>query len=303
MPWALPAVLRRTILRVGSGKYRGFNDSHLCQKLHSRRDLSVSGRAYAAFCAAKLGSPQKRRPRRYRARRLRRPRFGNDVFHRTPAVMTGWKVAAPNLRSRLAGRRHQPDPLRSFFNSKGKHPRLISVPARHGFRARRAAQPYRDRHGISSATIPTGPWPNNWLENNLPLNRPGSGRTRIQQIPPTLPKPKAASERAWPPPGPPGQRTPPRPRPAISSPPTKSSPASAPTTTSASPSPLAKRKATPFPPPALRSRPLPQLPLSARGRPDHVITFGAHSIALRRCLPNAATPAPPANSPTASMPS
>ena len=35
MPWALPAALRRTILELARGKYQDFNDSHLCQKLHS----------------------------------------------------------------------------------------------------------------------------------------------------------------------------------------------------------------------------------------------------------------------------
>ena len=42
MPWALSAALRRTILELARGKYQGFNDSHLCQKLHSQENLSVS---------------------------------------------------------------------------------------------------------------------------------------------------------------------------------------------------------------------------------------------------------------------
>jgi len=42
MPWALPAALRRTILELARGKYLGFNDSHLCQKLHSEENLVVS---------------------------------------------------------------------------------------------------------------------------------------------------------------------------------------------------------------------------------------------------------------------
>ncbi|MGA8619994.1 MAG: hypothetical protein WB660_15910, partial [Candidatus Sulfotelmatobacter sp.] len=39
-PWALPAALRRSILELA--QYHGFNDSHLCQKLHSEEHLSVS---------------------------------------------------------------------------------------------------------------------------------------------------------------------------------------------------------------------------------------------------------------------
>jgi len=42
MPWALPAALRRTILELARGKYQGFNDSHLCQKLHSEENLNIT---------------------------------------------------------------------------------------------------------------------------------------------------------------------------------------------------------------------------------------------------------------------
>jgi len=74
MPWALPAAQRRTILELARGKYVGFNDSHLCQKLHSEEHLSVSRETVRRILrAAKLASPQKRRARQYRARRLRRP--------------------------------------------------------------------------------------------------------------------------------------------------------------------------------------------------------------------------------------
>ena len=42
MPWALPTALRRTILELARGKYQGFNDSHLCQKLHSEENLNIT---------------------------------------------------------------------------------------------------------------------------------------------------------------------------------------------------------------------------------------------------------------------
>jgi len=35
MPWALPAALRQPIIELARGKYAGFNDSHLCEKLRS----------------------------------------------------------------------------------------------------------------------------------------------------------------------------------------------------------------------------------------------------------------------------
>jgi transposase len=81
IPWALPAVLRRTILQLARGKYQGFNDSHLCEKLRSQERLEVSRESVRRILRrAKLASPQKRRARQYRARRLRRPRFGMMVL-------------------------------------------------------------------------------------------------------------------------------------------------------------------------------------------------------------------------------
>ena len=81
MPWALPAALRHPILGLARGKYPGFNDSHLCQKLPSEENLVVRRESVRRILrSAKLASPQKRRPRQYRARRLRRPRFGMMVL-------------------------------------------------------------------------------------------------------------------------------------------------------------------------------------------------------------------------------
>ena len=65
MPWALPAALRRTILQLARGKYRGFNDSHLCEKLNVDENLSLSRESVRRILRrARLASPQKRRPRR-----------------------------------------------------------------------------------------------------------------------------------------------------------------------------------------------------------------------------------------------
>jgi hypothetical protein len=41
MPWALPTGLRRTILQLARGKYQGFNDSHLCEKLNPEEKFEV----------------------------------------------------------------------------------------------------------------------------------------------------------------------------------------------------------------------------------------------------------------------
>src|ERR1039457_3065633 len=77
MPWALPLPQQQLILTLARGKYQGFNDSHLTEKLCSEENLSVSRETVRRILrAAKLPSPQKRRPRQYRSRRPPRPRFG-----------------------------------------------------------------------------------------------------------------------------------------------------------------------------------------------------------------------------------
>ena len=69
VPWAVPLVQKQLILSLARGKYRGFNDSHLCQKLNADENLPVSRETVRRILrAAQFPSPQKRRPRRYRAR-------------------------------------------------------------------------------------------------------------------------------------------------------------------------------------------------------------------------------------------
>ena len=77
MPWAFPLPQKVLILNLARTKYPGFNDSHLCQKLNADENLPVSRETVRRILrGAKLASPQKRRPRKYRSRRLPRPRFG-----------------------------------------------------------------------------------------------------------------------------------------------------------------------------------------------------------------------------------
>ena len=77
MPWAFPLPQKQLILTLARGKYRGFNDSHLTEKLCAEEGLAVSRETVRRILrAAKLASPQKRRPRQYRSRRPPRPRFG-----------------------------------------------------------------------------------------------------------------------------------------------------------------------------------------------------------------------------------
>jgi hypothetical protein len=77
MPWAVSLPQKQLILTLARGKYLGFNDSHLAEKLRADENLAVSRETVRRLLrAAKLASPQKRRPRQYRSRRPPRPRFG-----------------------------------------------------------------------------------------------------------------------------------------------------------------------------------------------------------------------------------
>src|SRR5271166_4784920 len=81
MPWAFPLPQKRLILSLARGKYQGFNDSHLSEKLRVEENLAVSRETVRRILrAAKLPSPQKRRPRQYRSRRP--PTLGHDGAHR-----------------------------------------------------------------------------------------------------------------------------------------------------------------------------------------------------------------------------
>jgi transposase len=76
MPWAVSAPQKKLILSLARGKYRGFNDSQLAEKLRVEEGLSVSRETLRRLLrAAKLASPQKRRPSQYRSHRPPRPRF------------------------------------------------------------------------------------------------------------------------------------------------------------------------------------------------------------------------------------
>jgi transposase len=70
MPWAFPLPQKQLILSLARGKYQGFNDSHLAEKLQAEENLAVSRETVRRLLrTAKLPSPQKRRPRQYRSRR------------------------------------------------------------------------------------------------------------------------------------------------------------------------------------------------------------------------------------------
>ena len=128
VPWALPARLRQTILELARAKYAGFNDSHLCEKLNAEEKLVVSRETVRRILRrAKLASPQKRRARQCRARRLRRPRFGMMVL--TDASRHDWLEgrgpSSPSSAFRMTPPAKSSPPT---SNSKPKTPSAISAP-------------------------------------------------------------------------------------------------------------------------------------------------------------------------------
>ena len=76
-PRRIPEPVRRQILVLARGKYAGFNDHHLCEKLCEQEGFSLSRETLRRLLrAAGLGSPRKRRAPAHRQRRLRRAREG-----------------------------------------------------------------------------------------------------------------------------------------------------------------------------------------------------------------------------------
>src|SRR5271165_420283 len=58
MPWAVSVPQQQLIVSLARGKYQGFNDSHLSEKLRSEENLSVSRETVRRLLrAAKLPSP------------------------------------------------------------------------------------------------------------------------------------------------------------------------------------------------------------------------------------------------------
>jgi len=199
MPWALPVALRRTILALARGKYQGFNDSHLCEKLRSEENLEVSRETVRRILrAAKLASPQKRRPRQYRARRLRRPRFGMMVL--TDASRHDWlEGRGPELT--LIG--FQDDAtsqiLSAHFqleaeNTLGYMRALHAMVTTHGV----PLSLYRDRHGIFQRNDAHWTVAEQLAGKQCPTHL---GRALeelgIPQIPAYSPQAKGRIERAW----------------------------------------------------------------------------------------------------------
>src|ERR1700737_384660 len=199
MPWAFSLPQKQLILSLARGKYRGFNDSHLCEKLQAEENFAVSRETVRRILrAAKLASPQKRRPRQYRSRRPPRPRFGMMAL--TDASRHDWLGGrAPELTligfqddatSKILAAHFQLEAENTLGYFRGLHTMSTS----HGI----PLSLYRDRHSIFQRHD------SHWtLAEQLAGKQSPTQLGRalqelgIEQIPAYSPQAKGRIERAW----------------------------------------------------------------------------------------------------------
>ncbi len=198
-PWAVSVPQKQLILNLARGKYRGFNDSHLAEKLRVEEKLAVSRETVRRILrAAKLASPQKRRPRQYRSRRPARPRFGMMVL--TDASRHDWlEGRGPELTligfqddatSQILAAHFQLEPENTVGYLRSLHTMILS----HGI----PLSLYRDRHGIFQRNDSHWTLAEQLAGKQAPtqLGR-AFDQLGIEQIPAYSPQAKGRIERAW----------------------------------------------------------------------------------------------------------
>ncbi len=199
MPWAVSIPQQQLILSLARGKYRGFNDSHLTEKLRAEEHLSISRETVRRILrAAKLASPQKRRPRQYRSRRSPRPRFGMMAL--TDASRHDWlEGRGPQLTligfqddatSQILAAHFQLEPENTLGYLRALHAMITA----HGI----PLSLYRDRHSIFQRNDAHWTLAEQLAGKQSPTQL---GRALeelgIQQIPAYSPQAKGRIERAW----------------------------------------------------------------------------------------------------------
>jgi transposase len=197
--WALDSSLCQRVVALARGKYARFNDSHLHQKLIEQEGFSLSRESVRRILRkAKLASPQKRRPRQYRARRPRRPRFG--MMLQSDASRHDWlEGRGPRLTligfqddatSRMVAAQFQGEPE----NAVGYFRCLHALLTTHGI----PLSLYRDRHSIFQRNDPHWTLEEELSGQQFPTHL---GRALdelgIQQIAAHSPQAKGRIERTW----------------------------------------------------------------------------------------------------------
>jgi transposase len=199
MPWALSGSQKQLILSLARGKYQGFNDSHLAEKLRAAENLSVSRETVRRILrAAQLASPQKRRSRQYRARRPPRPRFGMMAL--TDASRHDWlqgrgpQLTLIGLQDDATGQILAAHFQLEAENTVGYLRALYAMITTHGI----PLSLYRDRHSIFQRNDPHWSLAEQLAGKQSPtqLGR-ALDQLGIQQIPAYSPQAKGRIERAW----------------------------------------------------------------------------------------------------------
>jgi transposase len=198
-PWAVSVPQKQLILRLARGKYQGFNDSHLAEKLRAEENLTLSRETVRRILrAAKLASPQKRRARRYRCRRIPRPRLGMMVL--TDASRHDWlEGRGPQLTlvgfqddatSQILAAQFQLEPENTLGYLRALHAMITT----HGI----PLSLYRDRHTIFQRNDAHWTLAEQLSGKQTPTH---FGRALeklgIEQIPAYSPQAKGRIERAW----------------------------------------------------------------------------------------------------------
>ena len=199
MPWAVSIPQKQLVLTLARGKYQGFNDSHLAEKLHTEENLTVSRETVRRILrGAKLASPQKRRLRQYRSRRPPRPRFGMMAL--TDASRHDWlegRGPALTLIGFQDDATHQI--LAAHFqleaeNTVGYLFSLRTMILTHGI----PLSLYRDRHSIFQRNDSHWTLAEQLAGKQAPTQLGHAlEQLGIQQIPAYSPQAKGRIERAW----------------------------------------------------------------------------------------------------------
>jgi transposase len=199
MPWAVSLPQKQLVLTLARGKYAGFNDSHLTEKLCAEEGLAVSRETVRRILrAAKLPSPQKRRPRKYRSRRPPRPRFGmmalTDASHHDWLQGRGPVLTLIGFQDDATGQILAAHFQLEAENTLGYLRALHALITAHGI----PLSLYRDRHSIFQRNDPHWTLAEQLAGRQAPTQL---GRALeelgIEQIPAYSPQAKGRIERAW----------------------------------------------------------------------------------------------------------
>ena len=197
--WRTTERVRAKVLKLAAGKYAGFNDSHLTEKLREQERVKLSRETVRRILrGAGMASPQPRRGPRYRSRRERRARKGMMV--QTDASREMWlEQRGPALT--LIGFQDDAtgEVLAARFQLEGEdtvgYLRVLrEMVERHGI----PLSLYRDRHGAFQRND------RHWSEAERMAGRQGPTQLGqvlqelgIEQIAAQTPQGKGRIERLW----------------------------------------------------------------------------------------------------------